>query len=262
MTVSGARPVLHWDVTFDENLSVGAVATTWTVHVGSSFVDVPTTAPFYPFIEKLLHMGVTTGCGSGNYCPSSPVTRAQMAVFLLKSRWGAVFLPPPATGTAFPDVPTSNPYARATAATTATGACTAAALGAAKCSVESPSTGAASARAAAGPTSARGRPGVAHDHRCITQVQPHGNRSTRRLDADRDDEQHGLHGPARPRPRWQPHADLPRPLHAEHHVHRPARQYDPHVHAARGHDSHRQRPLGATRVAATLPSRSSPIYVH
>ena len=37
------------------------------------------------WIEELASLGVTGGCGSGNYCPDAPVTRAQMAVFLLKT---------------------------------------------------------------------------------------------------------------------------------------------------------------------------------
>jgi hypothetical protein len=48
--------------------------------------------------------GITAGCGGGNYCPEGNVTRAQMAVFLLKSKHGAAYVPPPATGL-FPDVP-------------------------------------------------------------------------------------------------------------------------------------------------------------
>ncbi len=54
---------------------------------------------------------MTGGCAGGGYCPGNDVTRAQMAVFLLKARWGSGFIPPPATGTAFTDVPASNPFA-------------------------------------------------------------------------------------------------------------------------------------------------------
>jgi hypothetical protein len=35
-----------------------------------------------PFIHYIAAQGVTAGCGGGNYCPASPLTRAQMAVFL------------------------------------------------------------------------------------------------------------------------------------------------------------------------------------
>jgi hypothetical protein len=37
------------------------------------------------FIEQLAADGITSGCGDGNYCPHDPVTRAQMAVFLVRA---------------------------------------------------------------------------------------------------------------------------------------------------------------------------------
>ena len=74
------------------------------------FNDVPTSDPFAPWIEELASLGVTAGCGNGNYCPSATVTRAQMAVFLLKTRNGSSYAPPPATGI-FGDVPASDPFA-------------------------------------------------------------------------------------------------------------------------------------------------------
>jgi S-layer homology domain len=113
LSLGGTRPATqHVDTAFDETLSYNGFIRTAPLHVGGSFADVPSNNPFFPFIENLFHNAVTGGCAGGGYCPSSNVTRAQMAVFLLKARWGAVFLPPPATGTAFPDVPASNPFAR------------------------------------------------------------------------------------------------------------------------------------------------------
>ena len=105
MTVSGARPVQHWDAQFTETLD-GTVGGTkvWTVHIGDSFSDVPTTHPFYAEIEMLFHMGVTGGCGVDTYCPSDPVSRAQMAVFLLKSKFGPSHVPPACTPGLFGDV--------------------------------------------------------------------------------------------------------------------------------------------------------------
>ncbi len=41
--------------------------------------------PFFQFIEALYASGITAGCGGGNYCPDSPLTRGQMAVFLAKA---------------------------------------------------------------------------------------------------------------------------------------------------------------------------------
>jgi streptogramin lyase len=104
MTVSGARPSAHWDATFTESLSSNLATKDWTLHVGLSFPDVPTSNLFYSFVENLFHNGVTGGCGSGDYCPTSSVTRAQMAIFLLKAKFGAGHVPPPATGTVFSDV--------------------------------------------------------------------------------------------------------------------------------------------------------------
>jgi hypothetical protein len=71
------------------------------------FGDVPTTYWAAAWIEQLAVEGTTVGCGGGNYCPTTPVTRDQMAVFLLKAKHGTSFNPPPATGV-FLDVPTSH----------------------------------------------------------------------------------------------------------------------------------------------------------
>ena len=109
--VSGARPAPHWDATFDETLSYAGFTRKATIHIGESFADVPIDHPFYALIENLVHNGVTAGCAGGGYCPGDGVTRAQMAVFLLKVRWGAEFLPAPATGTVFSDVPAEDSFA-------------------------------------------------------------------------------------------------------------------------------------------------------
>jgi hypothetical protein len=46
------------------------------------FGDVPASSPYCKWIEELARRGVVSGCGGGNYCPSSAVNRAQMAVFI------------------------------------------------------------------------------------------------------------------------------------------------------------------------------------
>ncbi|MBT8097390.1 MAG: S-layer homology domain-containing protein [Gammaproteobacteria bacterium] len=68
------------------------------------FNDVPPTFWAYHFIDRLAAAGVTAGCGNNNYCPSSAVTRAQMAVFLERGMNGSGFRPPAATGNVFLDV--------------------------------------------------------------------------------------------------------------------------------------------------------------
>jgi S-layer family protein len=49
------------------------------------FHDVPASSGFCPYIEELARRGITGGCGGGNFCPRDPVTRSQMAVFLVKA---------------------------------------------------------------------------------------------------------------------------------------------------------------------------------
>lgn len=50
-----------------------------------SFFDVPYDYWAYSHIELLAASGITSGCAGGNYCPENPVTRSQMAVFLVKT---------------------------------------------------------------------------------------------------------------------------------------------------------------------------------
>jgi len=78
--------------------------------VGGStgFGDVATTYWAAAWIKQLAADGITTGCGGGNYCPDGLVTRAQMAVFLLRSEHGLAYSPPDVGGTTgFGDVPTT-----------------------------------------------------------------------------------------------------------------------------------------------------------
>lgn len=49
------------------------------------FNDVPPSNQFYNFIDRLAALNITLGCGGGNYCPTSPVTRGQMAAFLVRA---------------------------------------------------------------------------------------------------------------------------------------------------------------------------------
>ena len=96
------RPAAHWDASLDELLSTGQTRT-WTLHVGDSFADVPPSDAVYAFVENIFHNGVTGGCGGGAYCAGADVSRAQMAVFLLKAQHGAGFVPPACSGV-FADV--------------------------------------------------------------------------------------------------------------------------------------------------------------
>lgn len=56
----------------------------------ATFADVPTTHPQYGYIEALVKLGVTTGCGANDrgqrlYCPERGVNRAEMAVFITRA---------------------------------------------------------------------------------------------------------------------------------------------------------------------------------
>jgi hypothetical protein len=73
------------------------------------FADVPLASPFHDDIISIATAGITGGCGGGNYCPSSPVRRDQMAAFLLKSEHGSAYTPPACTGV-FTDVPCPGPF--------------------------------------------------------------------------------------------------------------------------------------------------------
>jgi hypothetical protein len=47
------------------------------------FGDVPASSPFCPWIEELARRGVVAGCGGGNYCPNTAISRGEMSVFLV-----------------------------------------------------------------------------------------------------------------------------------------------------------------------------------
>lgn len=73
------------------------------------FSDVSTAFWAAPWIEQLYNDGITNGCATSplQYCPNNNVNRAEMAVFLLRAKYGAGYTPPPATGL-FSDVSVSH----------------------------------------------------------------------------------------------------------------------------------------------------------
>jgi hypothetical protein len=98
-TVSSVQVVNTSDGTY------GSLPSGWV----SDFLDVTPVSSFaYGFVTKLVANLITAGCSGGNYCPNDPVTRAQMAVFLLRSKNGVCYTPPPPTGTLFGDVSTGT----------------------------------------------------------------------------------------------------------------------------------------------------------
>jgi len=82
----------------------GCLSPAGSRNIQVDFNDVPPSHPFHDFIDTVARNQITVGCGGGNYCPGQNIARSQMAVFLLKSKYGFGHVPPPATGTVFGDV--------------------------------------------------------------------------------------------------------------------------------------------------------------
>ena len=75
------------------------------------FPDVPVTSGFCRWVEELARRGVVSGCGGGNYCPTSAVTREQIAIFVLRTLDPAL-QPPACTTPVYNDVPASSGFCR------------------------------------------------------------------------------------------------------------------------------------------------------
>jgi hypothetical protein len=60
---------------------------------GTRFADVTAANPFCGFIDRLAADGITGGCTATNFCPNDPVSRGQMAVFIVAAP--APLLPDP-----------------------------------------------------------------------------------------------------------------------------------------------------------------------
>ena len=70
----------------------------------ADFLDVSSGNTFYSYVTKLVGSGITAGVGGGFYGVNQATLREQMAVFLLKAKYGICFTPPPCQGV-FTDVP-------------------------------------------------------------------------------------------------------------------------------------------------------------
>lgn len=71
------------------------------------FNDVPQGSFAFSYIQEMAQLGITSGCGNGNFCPDSSVTRDEMAVFLIKMRYGPIVFDYPPTPY-FTDVPNTD----------------------------------------------------------------------------------------------------------------------------------------------------------
>ncbi len=70
------------------------------------FVDVPSSHPYAGYILKLYHDKKVVGCSEypKEYCPDRDITRAEMAVFILRALFGVNYTPPEPKGI-FDDMP-------------------------------------------------------------------------------------------------------------------------------------------------------------
>jgi len=95
LTVPALAPGTLNDVTLvNPDTQSGTLYAGWF----ADFLDVPQPDPFHAYVETIFRDGITAGCGGGDYCRNDAVSRAQMAVFLLKSRLGAAHAPPACAG--------------------------------------------------------------------------------------------------------------------------------------------------------------------
>jgi len=73
------------------------------------FTDVDVSQWYAPWVEQLYEEGITKGCSASPlmYCPNRDVSKASMALFLLRAKYGSSYTPPAATGI-FTDVDLSH----------------------------------------------------------------------------------------------------------------------------------------------------------
>jgi hypothetical protein len=74
------------------------------------FADVPITNSFCKYIDRMSALGITTGCGNGNYCPSQNVDRQQMAAFIIRALEGNPIAGYCGNTAPFGDVPTNSAF--------------------------------------------------------------------------------------------------------------------------------------------------------
>ena len=101
---NGQTVTLSIEVQTDESWPSGLLID--DVSLYGTFSDVPYGYWSWGYVQSLYNSGVTSGCDAGLFCPASPVTRDQMAVFLLKAKYGSGHVPP-SPATIFSDVPMS-----------------------------------------------------------------------------------------------------------------------------------------------------------
>ena len=96
------------DMTFNPLKRVFTNGETYIIVKSATFGDALLNYWANNYIERLYNAGITSGCSIGIYCPDDTITRAQMAVFLLKGMYGSSYTPPAVeANTGFGDVATN-----------------------------------------------------------------------------------------------------------------------------------------------------------
>ena len=83
---------------------------TFTYNTSPYFTDVPATHPYFKWVQKMRELQITSGCSATAYCPDDSVTRGQMAVFIIRARYGAITAFSSSPTPLFTDVPASNGF--------------------------------------------------------------------------------------------------------------------------------------------------------
>jgi hypothetical protein len=109
--IDATTPVLAPGALYDVTVTnPSSFAATLSAGWLADFTDVPQANIFHDAVETVFRAGITAGCGGGAFCVADSVTRAQMAVFLLKSEHGSSYVPPACTGI-FDDVTCPSQFA-------------------------------------------------------------------------------------------------------------------------------------------------------
>ncbi len=74
------------------------------------FTDEPASDLFFPWVQKMQDLGIALSCGPNLFCPNNPVTREQMAVLIVRARYGLPNPPNAPTTPFFADVPATDPF--------------------------------------------------------------------------------------------------------------------------------------------------------
>jgi CSLREA domain-containing protein len=109
--IDATTPVLPPGTLLDVTVTnPSSLAGTLSAGYLADFTDVPQPNIFHDDVETVFRAAITAGCGAGAFCVADAVTRAQMAVFLLKAKHGSSYVPPGCTGI-FDDVTCPSQFA-------------------------------------------------------------------------------------------------------------------------------------------------------